>query len=324
MCAFWSKLLNVPTEPEPQPYKDPVFLIGLMRSGTTMLMNILSEHPQLLKVGFELNGIWTKIGGAPCSVGCVERTEAHFKQEYANNMTAYFSNYLAESKKPIRHLARWSAKRFYGSGRVFYDWDDIYLLNKSPHLSNKIRYVHSIYPNAKFIVLIRDIHGQSASLKKHFEYHHRNENWYFELPNGDSDCWTNHKNPNVKELDMSRVFPPEFNVIPESWVRLHEVMLNHLDAVPDQNKIFLSYENLVLNQSEVLNKVFQFLSLKVEHQAEMDKRLSKNRKVHNTSTKGNPLEKWKTHLSADEINMIDQLKTEHESLIKRIELKLQE
>ena len=151
MCAFFAKLLNAPTEPSGKSFNDPIFLVGLMRSGTTLLMNTLSEHPQLLKVGFELNKVWTDIGGAPCSVNCNERTEHDFNPVYANNMTSYFTEYIENSKTVKGHLARWFAKRHYGSGGIFYDWENVRVMNKSPHLSNKIRYINAMYPNAKYI-----------------------------------------------------------------------------------------------------------------------------------------------------------------------------
>src|SRR5690554_2697337 len=154
MCAFFAKLLNVPTEPAAKPFEDPVFLIGMMRSGTTLLMNTLSEHPQLLKAGFELNNMWTEIGGAPCSGQCELRLASDLQAQYQNNVTAYFDRYIQKSKSFIRHLSRWSQKRHYGYGRIFYDWDNLFLMNKSPHLSNKISYINAMYPNAKFVVIV--------------------------------------------------------------------------------------------------------------------------------------------------------------------------
>ncbi len=294
MCAFWSKLLNVPTEPSPEPFREPIFLIGLMRSGTTMLSNILSEHPQLLKVGFELNGVWTKIGGAPCSVNCSERTEEHFKQEYANNMTAYFSNYVAESKRPIRHLARWSAKRFYGSGRIFYDWDKLYLLNKSPHLSNKVRYLNAMFPNAKYIVLLRDIYAQSASQKMHFKNINQLKGISYGLPNEESECWNViQANESIKS---NSIYPDNFELIPRAWIRLNKKIMEHLEHLDDSKYLKLSYEDY-LNDTELnLQKIYNFLGLddsKVKHK-------SGQRKIHSTSTSGDPLKKWEKYLTDDE------------------------
>ena len=305
MCAFFSKLFNVPTEPEPKEFRDPVFLIGLMRSGTTMLMNILSEHPQLLKVGFELNNVWSEIGGAPCSINCSERTEEHYKPEYGNNMSAYFARYIDESKRPIRHLARWSAKRFYRSGRVFYDWDNLYLLNKSPHLSNKIRYLNAMFPQAKFIVIVRDIYAQSASLKVHLNQYHENEKYYFELPVNTNNCWTNHINPDFKKIPKENVFPPDFSMIPEYWIRMHKVIFEHLKHIPQDQQLVFKYEDFLNERAAYLNRVFDFLHLESIHKKELAKIVDSSRIIQNTTTSGNPLTKWEKVLTQEEKQIIE-------------------
>lgn len=322
MCAFFANLLNVPTEPKAKPFKDPIFLIGLMRSGTTLLMNTLSEHPQLLKAGFEMNKAWTEIGGAPCSVNCDERTEADFDPVYANNMTAYFTSYIQESKSIKRHLARWSAKRYYGSGAVFYDWENLYLMNKSPHLSNKIRYINKIYPNAKYIVIVRSPFGQCASLKMHFTRHHKAENYYFELPNKPNACWTNYKNPSPSEIENKRIYPQSFELIPEAWMRLNNSIYQHMLDVDNNNQLWLSYENLVGNQSKELKKVFSFLQLDKNHQQVENKILNRNRRITNTDTKGNPLEKWRKHLTEEEIKIIEEYCNKNLNLMTKLKGKI--
>jgi hypothetical protein len=306
MCAFFSKLLNVPTEPKPTPFKDPIFLIGLMRSGTTLLMNTLSEHPQLLKAGFELNDIWSEIGGAPCSVNCAERTELDFQPKYANNMTAYFTKYIEESKSIKRHLARWSAKRYYGSGAIKYDWENLFLMNKSPHLSNKIRYLNKMYPNAKFIVIVRSPYGQIASLKMHLLQYHKNQNYYFELPEDGISCFTNHIKPSESVLKSKKLFPPNFDIIPNYWIRMNSMIFKHLEEVEEDRKCIISYEDLVQNQEESLGKVFEFLDLRRKYKKIESSIQTKNRKIHNTKTKGNPIEKWKSYLSQEEMKIIEE------------------
>lgn len=305
MCAFFAELLNVPTEPKGKPFKDPVFLIGLMRSGTTLLMNTLSEHPQLLKAGFELNRVWSDIGGAPCSVNCDERTEAHFKQEYANNMTAYFSKYIEDSKSIKRYISRWSEKRYYNAGSISYDWENVRIMNKSPHLSHKIRYLNAMYPNAKFIVIIRSPYGQSASLKMHLLKYHKNEKYYFELKPNSNTCWTNWIDPDLEKLNKERLFPGNFKLIPEYWMRMNNLIFDHLKHIPKERQIVFSYEDLVVNQEKTLGSIFKFLDLDPKHRKSELDIIKKKQKIQNTDTKGNPLTKWKRYLNREEQKAID-------------------
>ncbi|MBL1144634.1 MAG: sulfotransferase [Bacteroidetes bacterium] len=316
MCAFLSKLLDAPTEPKGKAFEDPIFLLGIMRSGTTLLMNILSEHPQLLKVGFELNKVWTEIGGAPCSETCEARTDEDFNSVYTNNMTSYFTKYIEESKSIKRHLARYSAKRHHGSGGVFYDWDNIRLMNKSPHLSNKVKYIHAMYPNAKFVVIMRSLEGQVSSMKMHFLKLNKSSNWSFYLPNNKTSCWTNIKGKVSADYDPERLFPSNFNLLSEAWLRLNTKILKDLEGIPQDQKYLLSYEELMANQERKLKDVFEFLKLEKQHNAKVEKIIKKNRRIHNTTTKGNPIDKWKKYLDEFEIDSLVNFKNEHESDIE--------
>lgn len=307
MCAFFAKLLNVPTEPPAKEFKDPVFLVGAMRSGTTLLMNTLSEHPQLLKVGFELNKAWTEIGGAPIRHGCSERTEEDLKPEYINNMTAYFTDYLIRSKSLLRHLSRISQKRFFGSGGVFYDWDNVLLLNKNPHLSNKVRYLYGMYPKSKYIVIVRSPHAQSASIKMFFKKSHEKDGHYIQLPNETGACWSHIPKEDHEKVDRSEIYPGNFNIIPQAWLRLNKTMFKHLEHVPEDQKVVIAYEDLMNERADSLHRIFEMLQLKDAHRDVVEKMIERERKIHNTSTKGNPLEKWKKHLTDAEQQGLNEL-----------------
>ena len=80
--------------------------------------------------------------------------------EAAQRMSQYFSNYIRSSQRPIRYLQRIDQWRRIRQGRVHYDWDHVRPVNKSTHLVNKIGYVHSLFPNAKFVFIVRSIEGR--------------------------------------------------------------------------------------------------------------------------------------------------------------------
>jgi len=315
MCAFFAKLLNVPTEPPAKEFRDPVFLVGAMRSGTTLLMNTLSEHPQLLKVGFELNKVWTEIGGAPIRSGCLERTEDDLKMEFSNNMTAYLTDYLSKSKSFLRHLARISQRNIFGSGGVFYDWDNVFLLNKNPHLSNKVRYLDGMFPKSKFIVIVRSPFGQCASLKMFFDKSHRQDGRYKYLPEEEGSCWLNVPKEEVHKYDKKRLIPGNSELLAEAWLNINYTMFKHLEKIPAERKVIISYEELMNNRPESIKNIFDKLNLKTDYQNVVNRIIEKERKIHNTSTSGNPLEKWKKHLTDDE-------KEKMETIIKKNEEKI--
>ena len=85
-------------EPKARQYHPPVFLTGCMRSGTTFLADKLASHPQLLKIGVEMNDVWTDIGGASISGTCEYRNASHVTTEYTFQMTSYIQDFINESK----------------------------------------------------------------------------------------------------------------------------------------------------------------------------------------------------------------------------------
>lgn len=138
----------------------PVFIIGCGRSGTTMLFNLLKGHPRLAPttghpdgedhVGWIthgkaiISGIYGNADtgdtghtvGYPC---CLHMTASDVTDEIRDSMHRYYINDVLNNRTEFR------------------------VLNKCPHLSNKVGYVHGIFPDAKFVHIIRDPVAMVAS-----------------------------------------------------------------------------------------------------------------------------------------------------------------
>jgi len=304
--GFISRVLNLKTEIAPKPFYQPVFIIGCMRSGTTLLQNILDEHPQLLKIGFEMNDIWSKIGGAKIKGVCEHKTAEDLNLAHAHNMTNYFSESIRESKKVIRHLQRLKNRWVQGSGGVFYDWENIIPVNKSPHLMNKIGYVHAMYPKAKFILIVRSIFGQSSSMKMHFDREHEKEGNLWLLPREYHACWSSIGKDELSAENRKMAYPKNFELIPKAWLRLNALALDQLEEIPDEQYMIISYENLVKDQYNVLKRLFKFLELKRKHAVKEEFIFKRSRKLVNNLS-GNPLHGWQENLDIEEIEQIYRL-----------------
>ena len=299
------KILGTQGEPDPQLARLPLFITGTMRSGTTLLVNKLSEHPQLFKIGDELNHIWTEIGGASCVGICEHKNENEADNYYTYQMTNYFSQYIHKSKNTVRKLMRLYWYQKHNIGRINYDWDEIVPMNKSTHLMNKIGYVNGLFPGAKIILIIRDIYGQSSSQKFHFDEDFKKRQMYNFVPDDTMGCWTRRKIKNVDDLNTDKVYPGNFSVIPAMWLRLNSIALDKINELPEPQRLVISYEDLVQNQSAVLKKVFGFIGLNPGHEHEVEKICNQVMKFRNTTTAGNPLNKWKKLLSVNEIEQIN-------------------
>lgn len=303
--SFLRKILNTEGEIPPLEVNQPLFITGCMRSGTSFLYNKLSEHPQLLKIGGELNDVWTAIGGADCSVFCEHKNEKNASYTYAANMNHYFFRFIDESKSFKRHLMRMNEVASNQGGRVFYDWGNIIPVNKSTHLINKTSYLHTLFPKSKFIFIVRDIYSQSASLKIHFEVNNKKSHNFYYKPLNELGCWSILNQHNLtQEYANQPKYPGDFSIIPEMWIKLNALAVKELSQLPEDQVKIISYEKLVNQQQVVFDEIFDFLKLEIKHKTIENKIGSKSLKYINTTTRGNPLEKWKKQLSKDEIEMI--------------------
>ncbi len=111
----------------------PIFIVGAARSGTTFLAEALRRHPDVLYLR-EPNELW--LYGHETHPSDLLRRE---------DVTEEIQAYL------IHHLS--TLLRAAGKQR---------LLDKTPHNSLRIGFLHAIFPDAKFIHIIRD--GRDVAL----------------------------------------------------------------------------------------------------------------------------------------------------------------
>ncbi len=302
ILSDWMRnLLGTHSEIPAKEFNSPVFVTGCMRSGTTMLVNKLSQHPQLLKIGGELNTIWTEIGGGPVYPNNEYRGKEDVDLRYLSNMTSYYARSIEDAKSFKRHVMRFVYKRKTGGGRVKYDWDKIKVLNKSPHLINKTGYLKGMYPGSKLILIIRPIHEQVASMKMHY----LKSGQVRALPVNEKESWRNPSGNNAEDL---AVFPGDFKVLPLMWLRLNAIALRDLSSFDKSEYHIVKYEDLAGNQAQCMKDLFEFLQLDASHKTEEEKIINESIKIFNTSTEGDPRKKWEKHLTDEE-------KTELESIL---------
>ena len=101
-------------------------------------------------------------------------------------------------------------------------------------------------------------------------------------------------------------------------MRMNELALKELDNAPFAKKIVISYEDLVRNQKGILLSLFKALDLEQMHHDEALKIASQGTVLVNTTTKGNPLTKWKDQLSNHEKSAIDKVLSDRDTSYKFI------
>lgn len=187
--------------------KNPVFIIGCGRSGTTMLAEILARHKDICNYS-EGNELWdpkgyrwylSSLDRPPFWYDPIAYTKVwrdYFNDEYKKELKAIFGCFQVLSRK-----------------RVF--------VNKSPMNTFRITDILEIYPKAKFIHIIRD--GRAVSYS-----------------------WALRQYTMIKEhaaVYRQRGFFYSFNdlikIIAKSWVE-------HINEVEKQKKILKLIDNDIL------------------------------------------------------------------------------
>ena len=104
----------------------PIILIGAARSGTKMLRDVIGSHQDIAKIPFDINFVW-KYNNEKISHDVLNPKQ--LSQSTNNFIHKYFDKFAAD--KP-------------------------FLIEKTVSNSLRIDFVRSVFPNAKFIYLLRD------------------------------------------------------------------------------------------------------------------------------------------------------------------------
>tara|TARA_B100001989_G_scaffold3713_1_gene2475 strand:+ start:20655 stop:21569 length:915 start_codon:yes stop_codon:yes gene_type:complete len=236
--------------------KKPIFIVGCGRAGTTILFNILSTHPSLFRTngypdGEDHDG-WVKYGQAIISgFGnvhnkryksgingyncCLEMNEKDANEDVKKSMRNYYSNLLSTDSSKTR------------------------IINKCPHLSNKLKYVLSIFPDAKIIHIVRDCEANVASWISLMEEH---KNIQVFLPNEELPCmWLLPKLDNLSKNDKSYYPGGDGEMFIEYWEKVNKGIIKQMNDHKEQ-LISIKYEDLVDNPDMVMNNLINFLEIK--------------------------------------------------------------
>jgi hypothetical protein len=242
-----------------RPVREPVFIIGCGRSGTTLVHRLLAAHPELIPTlappDHEDHEGWMHFGGALISgtgddgqVSGREYSpsmdESQVTEAVVRSMHAYYHDHVT---------GRDGGKR---------------VVNKNPHVSNKLRYVRRIFPDARFVHVIRDVVPFVGSWKHMLDR---------EMPNVLA-YWPDEAFPNIwhfpfKDDPMGRsrqdlfagqdrIYPGGgFRRLPEFWAKVNANIPVQLADTPSQ-LMTIRYEDLCADPGGVLRGIQDFLGLR--------------------------------------------------------------
>jgi hypothetical protein len=280
-------------------FDSPAFVIGCIRSGTTLLAELLGQSPGIVHCPFELKHIWSSVGGVPMASPRTRDTicEASSATEVRPGQAEALSRaFVAEMRK---HSA---GKR-----------SDALFLNKNPHLSYKLPMVDALFPDARFIWISRPFPQVVASIKRLFEQSpERSQTWhYWPTPNPQRNarCWYNiHQKEFPNERDLARVFPGgNISYFAEYWLETNRAVADYLGTLPDERGLMVLEEDLIRDPDAEIARCLAFLGQPAHRSFDL------NRTVDPTRNEG-----WEAVLSEQEHMSLQECVNTHQSEIEAI------
>ncbi len=233
----------------------PLFIIGTGRSGSTVLGLVLSMHKDIAFLN-EPKALWHSVYKNEDLIG-----------SYTDRPALYRLKKEDASEIIIRELRRiYSAYEFItGHKRV---------LDKYPELIFRIGFVRAIFPDARFIFLVRNGIDTCLSIKSWSEQYGSNNltetnNWW----GRNERKWLyivdqlvdGNKTFSSKKDQISRISDHTDRAAVE-WVVTMQEGLRIQEEYPETIKM-IRYEELIENPVKILTEIFRFIDLDIDNRA---------------------------------------------------------
>ena len=272
--------------------RSPIFIIGCGRSGTTIVYDLLCEHPDLAWFSNYAER-WPAVPqlAALSRVRRFERVrrsgsrfvpspqEGHRiwdrcgpRGEAARNRPLTEADADAREKERVRRLVNEHA-RYQGKPRF---------INKNTRNSRRIRYLDAIFPDALFVHVLRDPRAVVASLLA--------VSWWADLPL----WWCG--NRTARELSANGSAAE--TVAAQHWIESVERLLSDRAVIPDDRYLEIRYEHFVEDPEAELGRMMSFAQLQPS-----------NRVLDGLSRRGveNRNQKYRTQLGAPELSAVERI-----------------
>jgi hypothetical protein len=244
-------------EPQIEALEQPVFIVGMPRSGTTLLFDIFKSHESLVPTTGYPDGEdhigWIEHGGALLS-GFGHSGTQESAVGYTYNLYMDENSLVPENKSRMRNYYDALLKASEGNRVV----------NKCTQILNKLRYVKAIFPKARFIHIVRDCLPVVASWKTMLERDHKDLVVYW--PEEEySMGWVMRAPLNI---DRQSVFGPYDRFFPggglerlvDNWMQINSYIPTQMED-SEGSLTTVRYEDLVNDPLNTINNLMDFCGL---------------------------------------------------------------
>lgn len=232
--------------------KEPIFLVGTDRSGTTYLADLLGNSPYVAYCPFELKDIWSRVGGIP--MASPKTRDPDCPECFGKNVSQKMRNELTVAFKERMNILQGKHK-------------DMIFLNKNPHLSNKLGLVTALFPDARIIWIYRHLPQVVASIKKLFiDVYHRQQtrHWWpqFSLETRNR-CWSAiYSDEGIEAIPVNRIFPGgDVYHIAEYWLETNRAIAEFFTENYNTKCIQVVQEQFIASPEVEMARIYGSLKL---------------------------------------------------------------
>lgn len=227
----------------PAPVERPIFLVGTVRGGTTLLAELLGAHPGVVHLGFELSDLWSRDVGV--AIACPDTDDPHCPALGAADATT-------ARRAAARHALGRRAALAGGRGRR--------VLNKNPHFCNKLPFLHALFPDAALVVVGRDVRSTVASTIAMWRRLEEGYGIRHLLPAEATACWSCSPPAAADLVAAERSFPGgDAAVVAEYWLRSYRAVDAALELFP--RRAVVRQRDLVADPGGTLGRTLAALGL---------------------------------------------------------------
>lgn len=259
-------------------FTGPLFIIGMPRSGTKLIRTLLNNHSSIYIPSIETNNIPLMIK-LYREIGDIKDPKNFHRFYNTISKTTYFKYRKLDKKKIITESEWYNSCSNFTIGEVFKKLilfnidchqEDVDLIwgDKSPSYINHVHHLKEIFPQAKFIHIIRDVRDYCLSINK---------------------AWGK---------NMLRAA--------KRWTDDNFALKKAISDFT-QDVLELKYENLIENPQQILNEICHFLSIPYEENMHNLKITSENLGEARglTSIKRDNKNKYQQNIKAGELAKIE-------------------
>lgn len=263
--------------------KNPVFIIGSYRGGTSLLFRLLSESDELFSIYRESNHLWQDYHRHPDEksdtvfadelekITNLDQKRKNFDIAYHfSSYNSYILGYLGRVKLIRERLPfMLDLINFVNFLVKNLSLKTYRIIDKTPPNIFRVQYLAKLYPDAKFIYLTRDANENINSLisawchKSKFKYPYRKYLGELKLKDCDSKVWKFYipKDFNIANYQNKEIA----SICAEQWLSAHKAALAAFENMDSSRFIKLKFEDLLSRPKTVIKELCSFAKIKFDN-----------------------------------------------------------